>query len=104
MENGAATSLSRPKSFSHPHRSARADVGVGFYRGDPNKLFDPFYTTKSGGMGIGLSISRSIIERHHGRIWAEPNDDVGATFAFSVPCERRHPVDSVEGQLSSAGH
>ena len=39
-----------------------------------DKLFDAFYTTKSDGMGIGLSVSRSIIERHHGRLWAEPND------------------------------
>ena len=50
-----------------------------------DKLFDAFYTTKSDGMGIGLSVSRSIIERHHGRLWAEPNDGPGATFSFSIP-------------------
>jgi len=50
-----------------------------------NKLLDAFYTTKSDGMGIGLSVSRSIIERHHGRLWAEPNDGPGATFSFSIP-------------------
>ena len=49
-------------------------------------MFDAFYTTKSGGMGIGLSVSRSIIERHRGRLWAARNDDQGATFAFSIPC------------------
>ena len=50
-----------------------------------SKLFDAFYTTKPEGMGIGLSVSHSIIERHHGRLWAEVNDGPGATFAFSIP-------------------
>jgi signal transduction histidine kinase len=49
------------------------------------RLFDPFYTTKSGGMGIGLSVSRSIIESHRGRLWAVPNDGPGTSFLFSVP-------------------
>ena len=62
------------------------DDGVGFDRQGLDKLFDAFYTTKSGGMGIGLSVSRSIIESHHGRLWAEPNDGPGATFSFSIPC------------------
>jgi hypothetical protein len=61
------------------------DAGVGLDRQALDKLFDAFYTTKSGGMGIGLSVSRSIIERHHGRMWAEPNDGPGATFAFTIP-------------------
>jgi signal transduction histidine kinase len=61
------------------------DAGVGLDRQGLDKLFDAFYTTKQGGMGIGLSVSRSIIERHRGRMWAEPNDGPGATFAFTVP-------------------
>ena len=61
------------------------DAGVGLDREAMGKLFEAFYTTKSGGMGIGLSVSRSIIERHHGRIWAEPNEGPGATFSFSIP-------------------
>jgi PAS domain S-box-containing protein len=61
------------------------DAGVGLDRQSLDKLFDPFYTTKSGGMGIGLSVSRSIVERHQGRLWAEPNDGPGATFSFSIP-------------------
>ena len=61
------------------------DAGVGVDRQNIDKLFDPFYTTKSGGMGVGLSVSRSIVERHHGRLWAEPNDGPGATFSFSIP-------------------
>jgi signal transduction histidine kinase len=63
------------------------DSGIGVDRQSMNKLFDAFYTTKSGGMGIGLSVSRSIVERHHGRLWAEPNDGPGATFSFSIPLE-----------------
>jgi signal transduction histidine kinase len=61
------------------------DAGVGIERQCMEKLFDAFYTTKSGGMGIGLSVSRSIVERHHGRLWVEPNDGPGATLAFSIP-------------------
>jgi signal transduction histidine kinase len=61
------------------------DAGIGIDPQSVEKLFDSFYTTKSDGMGIGLSVSRSIIERHHGRLWAEPNDGPGATFAFSIP-------------------
>jgi len=61
------------------------DAGVGVDPRSMNKLFDAFYTTKSGGMGIGLSVSRSIIEGHQGRLWAESNDGPGATFSFSIP-------------------
>ncbi len=61
------------------------DTGVGLGGQNMDKLFDSFYTTKSGGMGIGLSVSRAIIERHRGRLWAEHNDGPGATFAFSIP-------------------
>jgi len=48
-------------------------------------VFDAFYATKPGGMGIGLSVGRSIIERHRGRLWTAPNDDPGATSGFSIP-------------------
>jgi signal transduction histidine kinase len=62
------------------------DAGVGLDRQSMSKLFDAFYTTKTDGMGIGLSVSRSIIERHHGQLWAEPNDaGPGATFSFWIP-------------------
>jgi PAS domain S-box-containing protein len=61
------------------------DSGIGLDGQNMDKLFDSFFTTKTGGMGIGLSVSRSIIERHHGRLWAENNDGPGATFAFSIP-------------------
>jgi C4-dicarboxylate-specific signal transduction histidine kinase len=62
------------------------DAGCGVDSKDFERLFETFYTTKSGGMGIGLCVSRSIIERHHGRLWGEPNDGPGTTFSFSIPC------------------
>jgi len=62
------------------------DAGVGFDPQAMKKLFEAFYTTKNDGMGIGLSVSRSIIESHHGRLWATPNDGPGVTFSFSIPC------------------
>jgi signal transduction histidine kinase len=62
------------------------DAGVGFDPQNEAKLFEAFYSTKADGMGIGLSVSRSIIEGHHGHLWAAPNDGPGATFAFSIPC------------------
>ena len=62
------------------------DAGVGLDRESMDKLFNAFFTTKNDGMGIGLSVSRSIVERHQGRIWAESNDGApGATFVFSIP-------------------
>ncbi len=62
------------------------DAGVGLDPQAMDRLFEAFYTTKNDGMGMGLSVSRSIIERHHGRLWAAPNDGPGATFSFSIPC------------------
>ncbi|HTZ73433.1 MAG TPA: PAS domain S-box protein [Candidatus Aquilonibacter sp.] len=62
------------------------DSGVGIDPEIQNKLFEPFYTTKSEGMGIGLSVSRSIMESHRGQLWAVRNQGPGATFSFSIPC------------------
>jgi C4-dicarboxylate-specific signal transduction histidine kinase len=67
------------------------DTGVGLDTTSADRLFDMFYTTKSGGMGIGLPVSRSIIESHHGRLWAAPNDGPGASFSFSIPCRAELP-------------
>jgi PAS domain S-box-containing protein len=70
------------------------DTGVGVDPESRNKLFDALYTTKADGMGIGLSVSRSIIESHHGRLWAEPNDGrPGATFSFSIPSRPESVTD-----------
>jgi signal transduction histidine kinase len=62
------------------------DTGVGFALQFEEKLFEAFYTTKGDGMGIGLSVSRSIVESHRGRLWAVRNEGPGATFLFSIPC------------------
>jgi PAS domain S-box-containing protein len=62
------------------------DAGVGFTPEGADKVFQAFYTTKKDGMGIGLSVSRSIIEAHHGSLWVTVNDGPGATFSFAVPC------------------
>jgi len=62
------------------------DAGVGFAPQAADRLFESFYTTKNDGMGIGLSVSRSIIDSHHGRLWATPNNGPGVTFSFSIPC------------------
>jgi signal transduction histidine kinase len=67
-------------------RVSVCDTGVGIQPDALSKLFDAFFTTKVDGMGIGLSVSHSIVERHGGRLWATPNDGPGATFAFSIPC------------------
>jgi len=69
------------------------DSGIGIDPQDAAKLFQAFFTTKSHGMGVGLSISRSIIESHAGRLWAAANDGAGATFSFTVPCAVQNSAD-----------
>jgi len=63
------------------------DTGVGLPREKPDRLFSAFYTTKPQGTGMGLAISRSIIEAHGGRLWATVNPERGATFHFTLPVE-----------------
>jgi PAS domain S-box-containing protein len=64
---------------------AVSDTGTGFDPSNAEQIFRAFHTTKSGGMGMGLAISRSIIESHGGKLWAEPNKQRGATFKLTLP-------------------
>jgi C4-dicarboxylate-specific signal transduction histidine kinase len=85
----------RPRELlisSQPHESSKVlvavqDSGIGLDPQGMERLFEAFYTTKPEGMGMGLSISRSIIEAHGGRLWPAANGDCGATFQFTLPTE-----------------
>ena len=62
-----------------------SDSGTGIDPSESEKIFDPFYTTKPGGMGMGLAICRSIVEKHGGRLWAERAPGGGTRFSFTLP-------------------
>jgi signal transduction histidine kinase len=70
-------------------RVSVTDRGVGFSAEDAERLFNSFFTTKSSGMGMGLSICRSIIHAHNGQIWATADLPHGATFQFILPSHPR---------------
>lgn len=73
------------------------DAGIGLAPQSRHRLFEAFYTSKNDGMGMGLSVSRSIIESHQGRLWAASNEGPGASFAFSLPC-------NIEGAANGTPH
>ena len=77
--------LSKPNATNPIRYVYRCKTGDGLDPELMNKLFDAFYTTKSDGMGIGLSVCRSIIASHQGRLWAKLNEGPGATFSFAIP-------------------
>lgn len=89
-----STVTDRPRRLSVQTRTdssggalvAVADSGIGLGR-EEDRLFTPFFTTKAHGMGMGLTISRSLIEAHGGRLWAAPNDPDGAVFSFTLPVD-----------------
>jgi two-component system sensor kinase FixL len=61
------------------------DTGTGLPAGDLEKIFEPFWTSKAQGLGLGLSVSRSIISAHGGKLWAQSNAGRGVTFLFTLP-------------------
>jgi two-component system sensor kinase FixL len=78
----------KPDDDGRAIRVAVRDAGIGLTPEKFDKLFQPFYTTKRDGLGMGLSICRSIVDAHQGRIWAESNaDGRGATFSFAIPVQ-----------------
>jgi PAS domain S-box-containing protein len=77
--------ITTQKNKADQLRVAIKDSGIGLDRQIAEKIFDPFYTTKPEGMGMGLTISRSMIAAHDGSLWAVPNDGPGATFQFTLP-------------------
>src|SRR6267143_1740420 len=95
-----ASVADRPRELfirSRQHESDKVlvavqDSGIGIDQQNLEKIFDTFYTTKSQGMGMGLAISRSIVEDHGGRLWAVPNDGPGMTFEFALPVDAVGPT------------
>jgi signal transduction histidine kinase len=68
-----------------------SDSGAGLPEVNPDRIFEPFYTTKTSGLGMGLSICRSIVEAHGGRLWATPNEPNGAVFCMMLPIGENAP-------------
>jgi PAS domain S-box-containing protein len=85
--NGGALHVSAQRTGSDQIRVDVRDTGTGIDPAMSNHLFDAFYTSKPGGMGMGLAITRSILEAHGGRLWFTPNNGPGVTFSFTLPVE-----------------
>src|ERR1700751_901466 len=85
------TIVTRPESGGV--RVEVKDNGVGIEKGKLESIFQPFYTTKTNGMGLGLSISRSIIKNHGGQLFAQASHGSGTTFYFTLPCSPAHPSE-----------
>jgi C4-dicarboxylate-specific signal transduction histidine kinase len=84
--------ISTAQEDSKHLRVALRDSGIGFAPDSAEKLFEPFFTTKESGMGFGLTLCRSIIRAHGGRLWAENNQDGGASFYFTIPIHSESPL------------
>jgi C4-dicarboxylate-specific signal transduction histidine kinase len=84
-ENARTLTLSSTRVEDSAVQISVTDTGSGIPRGDEEKVFEPYHTTKAHGLGLGLSLSRSIIRAHGGRMWAENRVAAGATFYFTIP-------------------
>ncbi len=73
---------------------AISDQGNGLLPDDVKRIFEPFFSTKVDGLGMGLAICRTLVEAHGGRLWATPNEDRGAIFTFSIPTGRATHVNA----------
>jgi signal transduction histidine kinase len=85
MNETRGTLVVRSAASGHDVLVSIIDSGGGLPAGRVDHIFDAFFTTKAQGTGMGLSISRSIIESHGGRLWGEANTNAGATFSFTLP-------------------
>jgi signal transduction histidine kinase len=79
------------------------DTGTGIDQRDVDRIFNPLFTTKSDGMGMGLSICRSIIEAHDGRLWVSPNKPEGAIFQFALLADGPNRREIVSEEVGSSG-
>jgi len=95
--------LSTEQSQSGAVLVAVRDSGPGIAPDHLGRVFEPFYTTKSSGMGMGLSICRSIIDAHGGRLWADVNAPRGALFQFTLPGDEKELMNS-GGSPARRGH
>ena len=85
VENGRTITVRTERTPAEAVHVSVQDTGTGFRQGTQHLVFEPFYTTKPSGMGMGLAISKSIIEAHGGLIWAGDNSLGGATLHFTLP-------------------
>jgi two-component system sensor kinase FixL len=107
--NGERRLIVRTKSIDDSNILVELqDNGTGIPPEKLESIFDPFITSKRNGLGIGLAISRTIVERHSGNVWAANNPDRGATFSITLPADRHEAAGSfpAEGaaQLATDAH
>ena len=85
LDRARVLEIEAARHGEHMLRISVRDSGVGLDPEERDKIFQAFYTTKPDGLGMGLAISRSIVEAHGGRLWVTPNSGPGATFHLTLP-------------------